>query len=430
MAQVATELQKRSHELTTGLAAVMAREIEGLDNDPVLLDSLWDSVESNVTTILYGLANSVPISQLQPPSAAVEYARRLAQRGVPSNSLVRAYHMGQHDLLNEFYPLVEALGHPRELTVEVLKHSTALVWAYIDWISIYVFEVYESERNLWLGAAANIHSALIHGLLGDPAADTAIDTAAFEAQTGYRLEQSHVAAVIWSDADRPATPAAMETTASELAAAIGARGPIISTAVDRETLWAWIPLGENAPDLDTAALRASLELPESRHVAVGLPAAGLPGFRRTHEQAIAAYEVVTMQHASRASVVGFGDRGIALTSLLAVNLDSARAWVGEVLGSLADDTENAAVLRQTMRTFYATGESHLHTAEQLNLHRNTVKYRVDKVMTGTRSHDRLDIALALQVCEFLGPAVLRPRPTGASGRPASTPSAARTPAVR
>ena len=63
-----------------------------------------------------------------------------------------------------------------------------------------------------------------------------------------------------------------------------------------------------------------------------------------------------------------------------------------------------------MRTFYATGESHLHTAEQLNLHRNTVKYRVDKALASTRSHDRLDIALALQVCEFLGPAVLRPRP--------------------
>ncbi len=404
LADIAAVLQKRSGKLTDALSGVMAREIEGLDNDPVLRDSLWSSVESNVATILYGLANDVPIRNLQPPSAAVEYARRLAQRGVPSNSLVRAYHMGQHDLLNEFYPILAGMDHTRDLTLEVLRYGTALIFAYIDWISIYVFDVYEQERNLWVGAAGNIHSALIHGLLRDPLADTA----AFQAQTGYRLDQTHVAAVIWSDSDQPPTPAAMDTAATGLARAIGTtRENMMSTAVDQETLWVWIPLGQTSPRVDAAALRSTLALPPSLRITLGLPAAGVAGFRRSHEQAIAAYEVVSRQHTPRATLVGFGDRGIALTSLLATNLDSARAWVGEVLGPLADDTDNAAVLRRTLRTYFATGESHLHTAQQLNLHRNTVKYRVDKALTGQRSHDRLDIALALQVCEFLGPAVLR-----------------------
>ncbi|MFT3901222.1 MAG: helix-turn-helix domain-containing protein [Gordonia sp. (in: high G+C Gram-positive bacteria)] len=403
LAQVAGKLQKRLDELTDGLSAVMAREIEGLDEDPVLVDLLWNSVESNVSTILYGLANNVPTTKLQPPSAAVEYARRLAQRGVPSNSLVRAYHMGQHDLLNEFYPLLDEMELPRDLAVGVLRHGTALVFAYIDWISIYVFDVYEQERKLWLGTAGNIRSALIHGLLRDPTADTA----AFEAQTGYRLGQHHLGAVIWSDSDQPLTPASMDTAATGLARAIGAGGDLIATAVDQETLWVWIPLGDQPPRLDTGALRAVLSLPPSLHIAVGLPAGGVHGFRRSHEQAIAAYEVATVQQDPSAGLVGFGDRGIALTSLLAANLDSTRAWVREVLGPLADDTENAAVLRQTLGTFFATGESHLHTAEKLNLHRNTVKYRVDKALAGPRIHDRLDIALALQVCEFLGPTVLR-----------------------
>ncbi|MFT4202127.1 PucR family transcriptional regulator [Gordonia sp. (in: high G+C Gram-positive bacteria)] len=402
-AAVAARLQKRLDELTDGLSAVMAREIEGLDEDPVLIDLLWNSVESNVSTILYGLANNVPTSHLQPPSAAVEYARRLAQRGVPSNSLVRAYHMGQHDLLNEFYPILDDMGQSRDLTVDVLRHATEVVFAYIDWISIYVFDVYEQERKLWLGAAGNIRSALIHGLLRDPAADTA----AFEAQTGYRLDQFHLGAVVWSDAEQPLTPASMDTAATSLARALGSARETISTAVDQETLWVWVPLGATPPRVDTESLRTSLRLPPSMRIALGLPASGGHGFRRTHEQAIAAYEVVTVQHTPRSAVVGFGDRGIALTSLLAANLDSTRAWVGEVLGSLADDTDNAAVLRQTLSTFFATGESHLHTANKLNLHRNTVKYRVDKALSGPRIHDRLDIALALQVCEFLGPTVLR-----------------------
>ncbi|GAB36940.1 hypothetical protein GOOTI_244_00010 [Gordonia otitidis NBRC 100426] len=107
-----------------------------------------------------------------------------------------------------------------------------------------------------------------------------------------------------------------------------------------------------------------------------------------------------------ADVVGFGDRGVAVVSRLARDLEFTRAWVHEILGPLAEDSANAAVLRETLSVYFATGESHLHTAERLNLHRNTVKYRVDKAMRDTRTTDRLDLALALTVCAFLGAEVL------------------------
>ena len=48
----------------------------------------------------------------------------------------------------------------------------------------------------------------------------------------------------------------------------------------------------------------------------------------------------------------------------------------------------------------------IHTAERLNLHRNTVKYRVGKALAEVPAdRDRLDLALALTVCEFLGPVI-------------------------
>ena len=129
------------------------------------------------------------------------------------------------------------------------------------------------------------------------------------------------------------------------------------------------------------------------------------------EQARAAYSIAMVQSASHRRVIGFGDRGVAVVSLLARNLDAARAWVGEVLGPLADDTEQAAMLRATLSTYFATGESHLHTAERMNLHRNTVKYRVGKALgdptRAPATHDKLDVALALQACEYLGSSVLR-----------------------
>ena len=167
VAQVATELQKRLHELTTGLAAVMAREIEGLDNDPVLLDSHCGTA-SSPTSRQSSMAWPTRPDQ---PAATTVGSGGVRGGAWPSAACRRthwcAYHMGQHDLLNEFYPLVEALRHPRTHRRSP-QTQHALVWAYIDWISIYVFEVYESERNLWLGAAANIHSALIHGLQTPP----------------------------------------------------------------------------------------------------------------------------------------------------------------------------------------------------------------------------------------------------------------------
>ena len=174
-------------------------------------------------------------------------------------------------------------------------------------------------------------------------------------------------------------------------------------------MWAWIPLGSRTSALDTTELSSVLDLDESTRLAAGLPAHGIQGFRRSHEQARAAYSVATVPGTPTRSVVGFGDKGVAIVSLLAQNLDSTRAWVWERLGVLAEDTPGAAVLRMTLNAYFSHDESHLRAAQYLNLHRNTVKYRINKALDQhTVSTDKLDLALALQVCEFLGPTVLKP----------------------
>ncbi|MGQ4819814.1 helix-turn-helix domain-containing protein, partial [Enterococcus faecium] len=77
----------------------------------------------------------------------------------------------------------------------------------------------------------------------------------------------------------------------------------------------------------------------------------------------------------------------------------------EVLGELARDNDGARVLRETLRVFYLTGENYTDTAEIMRLHRNTVKYRVSRALElrdgPTRSH-RVDLAVALNACHFLG----------------------------
>ena len=76
---------------------------------------------------------------------------------------------------------------------------------------------------------------------------------------------------------------------------------------------------------------------------------------------------------------------------------------------LAADTEAADRLRETLLVFLAEKGSYLATAERIHLHKNTVKYRVDKALEERgRSLDdeRLELELALVACRWLAGSVL------------------------
>lgn len=411
VADIARRIDTRQPEIIRRMSTLLVREIDELDEDPQLVELMEASVHGNVSTILHVLANDISVEHLQPTTAAVEYALRLAQRDVSSHSLVRAYHMGQDDLMRTCYAEVAALGLPGERAMAVLEHISDVVYSYIDWITLYVFDAYEQERRRWIGARGSVRSSTIHSVLGG--ADTTRE--AFEAETGYRLGQTHVAMIVWSPNPDGDDLSRLDRVVRSAAVRLATDTAPVVTAIDRNTLWAWLPFGRRQPGIDTAVLSEVIPADSGIRIVLGLPSAGIGGFRRSHEQARAAYAVTSLPHTPARPVVSFGDRGVAVVTLLAENLDSTRAWVWEVLGSLADDTDQAATLRETLSIYFGTGESHLHTAQQLQLHRNTVKYRINKTLgdpaTGLSDHSKLDLALALQVCEFLGPIVLRPPQT-------------------
>jgi hypothetical protein len=105
-------------------------------------------------------------------------------------------------------------------------------------------------------------------------------------------------------------------------------------------------------------------------------------------------------------------RGVPVNAaaLLGKNLPEARAWVGEMLGPLSADSENDARLRETLRIFLRHG-TYKTAAEELNLHFNSVKYRVLRAAERRGKpigDDRLDVELALLICHWFGTAVLEP----------------------
>ena len=99
VAEVAAALAPQRAEVSASISDVLATRIEDLRGDPALLDLLAASVEANVETILHVLRHDLDPRDVEPPAAAMAYARRLAQREVPVNALVRAYRVGQSHLM-------------------------------------------------------------------------------------------------------------------------------------------------------------------------------------------------------------------------------------------------------------------------------------------------------------------------------------------
>ena len=138
-------------------------------------------------------------------------------------------------------------------------------------------------------------------------------------------------------------------------------------------------------------------------------AAGVEGFRRSHRQAQAGRDVALARGEQGSTVIAAADAGLAAAALLCHDIDPARGFVAEVLGDLAADNENDARLRHTLRVFLRCDSSYKLAAEELHLHANTVKYRLGRAISRRGrpiAGDRLDVELALLLCDWYGAAVL------------------------
>jgi hypothetical protein len=407
VAEAALRLDRRQPQIARDMSDLIAREIKSLDVDQPFIELLRASVDANTKTITHILINDIPIERLQPTTAAVEYALRLAQRDIPANSLVRAYNVGKDDFIEQIFPDVQALDCSPEEMFAVLQQMSSVVGRYIDWISQYVFEVYEKERERWISTQGNVRASLVHDVLSG----RSVAAKEFERETRYRLDVHHIGLIIWSVDSAPAPDELRILTqvVAKVAVAAGCSGAPLTTAVDRTTAWAWLPFLAKPSGVDTGEIRRIVGQANNCRASLGLSGGGVAGFRRTHEQAQAARRVAVTS-GEPAPAISFGDEGVAITSLLAEDLESTSAWVVEVLGGLAADNENMKAMRETLRVFFLTGESYIDTARLTSLHRNTVRYRVGKALeqadAGNRS-SRMDLAVALNVCHFLGPSVLR-----------------------
>ena len=81
--EVSAALTPRAAEISADIYHLIVQKIPQLRDDRRVLALLEASIEENVTTVLHIMQHEIDLEKVHTPAAAEEYARRLAQRGVP-----------------------------------------------------------------------------------------------------------------------------------------------------------------------------------------------------------------------------------------------------------------------------------------------------------------------------------------------------------
>ena len=411
VAEVADRLHSRLVELSSALRTSLEDQIPDLRGDVRLGELLGASVEGNVDTVLHALRYDIAVERVEAPTAALEYARRLAQQGMPVNALVRAYRLGQRRVNELVFAELHAIEIPDSMRVPVIEAITGTLFEYIDWMSQQVVAVYEEERERWLENQNSLRALRVREIL---AANKSVDVDAASTTIRYPLRWHHLGLIMWypdlgTEGDELAR---LQRFLRELGEAAGADASPLFVAADQSCGWGWLAYRAAATDAGEKVRRFALSRPDSPSVAIGMMAGGLEGFRRSHREAVEARAVAIISDRGGTTVITAADPGLSVVARLGGDVAATREWVATVLGDLATDNDNDARLRETLRVYLACGCSYKLAAEELNLHFNSVKYRVGRAVArrgreiGT---DRLDVELALLACHWYGSAVLQPK---------------------
>ncbi|WP_103354440.1 CdaR family transcriptional regulator [Amycolatopsis sp. CA-128772] len=408
--QIAATLADRAGELTGELVQLYAADLPQLVNDDERMVSLLSaSVYQNIETALQIFRHGIDPATVEPPAAAMEYARRLAQRGTPVFDLIRAYDLGQAAMLDFGFQECTRLVDDAALLGAMMRRLLRVAYEFITRVVRQLVGVYQDERDRWLLNRSAARAAKVADLLDGGGGPPDVDAA--EAVIGYRLRGTHVGMIVWHAPEAFVDDALslLESVAGSVFERVRGQGRPLFVPRDEASAWVWLPLTAGA-SVGREHLDAALaEGAPGVRVTVGEPGTGVGGFRDTHQQArrVHALALAAGEHCDR--VLTF--REVGTVALLSSDLNAARLWVASTLGPLAADDENCGRLRETLRVFLASGGSYTASAAELTMHKNSVQYRVRKaqeLLPRGLGEGRLDVELALTLCRRLGGAVLSP----------------------
>ncbi|WP_324199120.1 PucR family transcriptional regulator [Nocardia amamiensis] len=410
VARIAARMNERVTDISASIHRGLEEEVPELRADVHSAELLGSSVQGNLDTLLHALRHDIPATRIHLPSVAIEYTRRLAQHGVPLNALIRGYYLGQRAVTELVFAELQA---PDITPVEqflVGKAITTRLFQYLDHVTQQVVAIYDAEREQWLETRNSVRALRVRELL---AGKKIVDIDGAAGQIHYPLQWHHLALIVWY----PDTGAHGDELAElrrfvrKSAEAAGTAAAPLFLAADRMSGWAWLPYRSAQAGAVARVREFAAGQADAPSVAIGTMAAGISGFRRSHRLAQDARSVALARGDAEPRIIAAEDPGLSVAALLGDRITEAWEWVSEVLGDLAADNDNDARLRETLRVFLRTGSSYKAAAAELDLHSNSVKYRVARAVSRRGrpiAEDRLDVELALLLCHWFGPPIPHP----------------------
>ncbi|EHN12343.1 hypothetical protein PAI11_07630 [Patulibacter medicamentivorans] len=395
-------------------ARALAREVDGerlarLVSDAIAAevfpDRLQDSgfrealdgcVHENVRSVVLLFEGRLTLEDVNPLSA-LAFADLVAELGIPVSVLERTYWVGVARLWQAWFDLVVASGPSDGELPALLGEPTTLLFAYVDLMLGAVVSRHDATRRDLLRTREHLRRTVLAEVLDGRASEQSDE---LDRALGYRMRGTHVALVI-----ELGTRQRVESEVAAYQEAARATGSVLLQEGAR-TWVAWLGRADSYGEGELTALRRALQAGGAR-IAVGEPATGIDGFRRSREQALRAARVQRALEPTvdrLAAVTWYAD--VRLEALLLADERCARQYVVEELGPLAADDVRCARMRETLLAWLSTG-TQAGTAASLGLHENTVRHRIrqaEALLPGVLSQRRTELQVALRLERILGAA--------------------------
>jgi DNA-binding PucR family transcriptional regulator len=393
------DMSERLDQSATAVTDAIHRGCPELSGDMYL--TTRQSTRANLGLVATMIAAGAEPTIFTAPEEALAYARTYVREGLSFELLTRVYRIGEHAYTRLWRDQLQERATGTVELAEALGYIHDWVFSYIGAINIPLGIAYSGEYDQWIRGSIAVRTEEVRAILSG----ARVDIVEASSRLRYRLERRHLAYVVSSadaaDNGRVGRGAPTNGDMDQLAEAIAERlGASSYVALPIAGHYAgWVALSGDA-DADPEAL-ASL-LPPGLRIALGRPAAGIDGFRRSHHEALMARRIAELSDRAP-TTIGFGS--VSLDALLTHDIDEARRFVADELGPLLDESEASNRLLITLEVYLEEESSFVRTGRRLGIHENTAAYRVhraERALQRRVSERQLELRTALRLAHLLG----------------------------
>ena len=218
--------------------------------------------------------------------------------------------------------------------------------------SNFVTREYTEERERALRSREGERVQLVRDLIDGTPVDPGL--------LGYDVGAQHIGVIAWGHAP--------EASIDHLAGKTQRRA--LSVSVVPGTVWAWLG-GRTSIDPRARTALPRFEPADGTALAIGDPAWGAEGFRRTHREARLAHGVAL---ARPRKVTHYDD--VALEAFAIQDWQAASDFAARELGDLTAEGLRAERLRDTLRAYFGASQNAAAAAARLGVHERTVANRL------------------------------------------------------